>query len=109
MPGIYFHKRLKKWQASVRFGGRAYHVGSFETEPEAEEAQDKAKKELVAAGLMEPDKRKTALEALLCDVVEDGYEAEEINEDNELQRQIDEIVGDVKEETEETEKTGESE
>jgi len=40
--GVTFHKRLKKWQASIRKQGKATHLGTFEHEVDAAVAYDKA-------------------------------------------------------------------
>ncbi len=40
--GVCFHKRHKKWQASINSGGRLIHLGSFGGEIEAAKAYNEA-------------------------------------------------------------------
>ena len=44
--GCSFHKRSKKWIASIRLDGKLHHLGSFTTEEEAHKAYLEAKKKL---------------------------------------------------------------
>jgi hypothetical protein len=42
--GVSFRKRIKKWQAQIRYDGKSKYIGSFGDEIEAAKAYDKAAK-----------------------------------------------------------------
>ena len=44
--GVYWHKRDRKWQASIRLNGRHIHIGCFDTIEKAAAARTRAKAKL---------------------------------------------------------------
>jgi len=44
--GVYWHKHVKKWQSQIRYKGKIYHLGSFDTALEAHMAHKKKHQKL---------------------------------------------------------------
>jgi len=94
MAGIYYHKGINRWQASVRFGGKPFHVGSFKTKELAEAAQQDVEKQLEAAG--EGTIKSTALERLLDSlepVTEKEIKEQQKEQEEKELDQIEDILG----------------
>lgn len=53
VKGVRWHKRLSKWQASIGFKGKTYHIGYYDTIIKAKEAREKAEQELYGKFLSE--------------------------------------------------------